>query len=91
MKERKDKKVGKTIVWLVSTNDGWEALYIDGKAVYQDHRISIRDFMSCLSEYGLTRDFVFNDGAVAGEEANAQCESLGCLPDEFADIEDNVQ
>jgi hypothetical protein len=85
------RKYGKTVVWLVSTDDGWEALYIDGKAVYQNHRISIRDFMSCLDEYGLTKDFYFKDGVVAGDEANAQCEDLGQLPDEFADIEDCVQ
>lgn len=80
----------KTTVWLVSTDDGWEALYIDGKSVYQDHRISVRDFMSCLEDYDLVNGLIFRDGAVSGEEANRICEERGNLPDNFEDIEDHV-
>ena len=77
-------------VWLVGTDDGWEGLYVDGKAVYQNHRISVRDFVLTLQEHDLALDVDFRDGYVAGEDANRAIEDAGCLPDNFSDIEDNI-
>lgn len=77
-------------VWLIGTDDGWSAIYIDGKAVYQNHGISISDFMKCLKEAGLAKDLEFADGYASGEKADQICEDLGCLPDNFTDIEDCV-
>lgn len=80
----------KTKVWLVGSDDGWDALYIDGKAVFQNHSISIHTFMEYLQEAGLAKDVEFCSGSVSGDEANRKLEDLGCMPDSFADIEDDV-
>ena len=80
----------KTVVWLVGTDDGWSALYIDGKAVFQNHGITIRDFVSLLEDHDLIKDFVFKDGYASGEKADEICANLGQLPDNFGEIEDCV-
>ena len=80
----------KTTVWLVGSDDGWDALYIDGKAVHQNHSIRVREFMEHLQEAGLAKDVDFRSGYVEGEEANRKMEDLGCMPDNFSEIEDDV-
>lgn len=80
----------KTTVWLVGSDNGWDALYINGKAVCQNHGISIRDFMDHLQETGLAKDVDFKSGYVDGKEANREIEDLGCMPDNFSEIEDSV-
>ena len=81
----------KTVVWLVGTDDGWSGIYIDGKRVHENHGISIRDFMDHLQTAGLAQDVDFKSGYLQGEEANVIMEDLGGLPDDFKNIEDNVE
>ncbi len=73
-------------VWLVGTDDGWDGLFIDGVSAYQDHRISIRDFMAALHEAGLAKDVDFRIGYVTGE-ANRKIEDLGRFPDLLKDVD----
>ncbi len=80
----------KVKVWLIGSNDVWDALYIDGKAVFQNHSISIHSFMEYLQGAGLAKDVDFSTGSVTGEGANEKLESMGAMPDEFSEIEDDV-
>jgi hypothetical protein len=80
----------KTTVWLVESDDGWKALYINGKSVFQDHGLKPEDLMELLQEYGLAKDVDFKTGSLVGEEADQMLMDLGHMPVDFADIEDHV-
>lgn len=80
----------KTTVWLVENDDGWKALYINGKSVFQDHGLKPEDLMELLQEAGLAKDVDLKTGSLVGEEADQALMDLGCMPDDFADIEDHV-
>jgi hypothetical protein len=58
--------------------------------VFQNHSISIHTFMEYLQKAGLAKDVEFCSGSVAGEEANEKLCNLGCMPDNFSEIEDDV-
>lgn len=76
----------KVEVYLVGTDDGWDGIYINGVAVYQDHHISIRDFMAVLAEHNVLKGVVFKSGFVAGREANEEVQANGALPNNLAEI-----
>lgn len=80
----------KTTVWLVSTDDSRDAIYIDGKVAYQDHSISARDLMRVLEDYSLTDNFHFYDGGLTGDEANRRILESGSWPEDFADIAKDI-
>lgn len=80
----------KTTVWLVTTDDGWSAIYINGKSAYQNHGISIRDFVLAIQKAGLAEDVDFKDGFIDNEEALQKMAYLGCMPDDFSEIENDV-
>lgn len=58
----------KTDVIDYSTDDGWHGLYIDGRLVLEDHRISISDFVDFLHAAGLALDVNFRAYATSQKE-----------------------
>lgn len=62
------------------SGDDWEALYIDGKEVYQHHRVTARDVL----EYGKLKHTTF-------EVDQNWLEDQMEFPDNLDDIPDNVK
>ncbi len=62
---------------LVTNNDDWEALYVNGELVAQDHQIHRNNFLD-IGEY------------VTWEVSSEYTQSVGYLPDYLNDIPDDV-
>lgn len=80
----------KTEVQLVSLDDGWVGIYINGKLVHQNHDLSVRVFMHHLQSIGLAKDIDFKDGEPESEEADQRIQDMGELPENFADIAKDI-
>lgn len=44
-------------VVFVSNYDDWEGIYLNGKCIIQDHKISAKELMSCLLFHGVIQNF----------------------------------
>jgi len=71
-------------VVLIDTGDYWEALYVDGKVVYQDHEINKMEFLRMAEEY----DFKYSDvvGADVEYEDFDKCQKTGSFPDTLSEF-----
>lgn len=70
---------------LVSIEDGYEGLYVDGKLVYQNHYINVGEFVCFLQSRGLLSDIQFDDPFLT-EESDAKVKDAGGFPEDFSDL-----
>ncbi len=79
----------KARVVVLTTNDGWKAMYINGLCAYQNHSIRLEVFISTLQDWGYAMDVTI-DTAGVGPEDDLKATEYGQLPealDKFTDTE----
>lgn len=74
---------------LLSTDDGWSALYADGKLVYQDHsgNMTIANFIKTLKAAGVATCFDFQEVPLA-EIDEDEVMSWGEFPEDATDFKE---
>lgn len=68
---------------LVTNCDDWEALYLDGKCVAQDHEISRDELVDYVLDVREKHEYVETDGE--------QTCCLGCFPERLEDVEGIIE
>jgi len=75
-----------TKITIVSNGDDWEGLYVNGKCIVQDHRISRMDLIEEILK-------VVDKGSISVEECYLTDEYIekayntGCFPDNLSEME----
>ena len=76
-------------VVILSSCGDWEALYINGDCVFQDHEIRRHNLLEFAENYGFTStEIIYADASSDDED---ESETTGCFPNRLEDLKDTSE
>lgn len=81
----------KHVVRLVTTEDGWQALYLDGESILQGENLDAALVLFTLNEHGVFKEVDVECLRAEGEYIDGLRSTYLELPGYLVDIEDYVE